>query len=101
MKGNLDGVLADCNKAIELKPDYADAHCHRGSALLLLDRNEQADQSFDLALSIQPRHLQAMAGKGLVSLHLRHSDAALAAFNAALTIKPDVVPVPADRARPR
>jgi predicted O-linked N-acetylglucosamine transferase (SPINDLY family) len=87
--GLIEQAVDAHDRAIQLKPDYAEAYFHRGSALLLLDRNEQADQSFDRALSFQPHHLQAIAGKGLVSFHLRHSDTALAAFNTALAIKPD------------
>ena len=88
------------DRAIQLKPDYADAYCNRGMALLLLlNRNDEADQSFDRALSFQRGHLQAMIGKGMASLRLRHFDAAQGAFNAVLAIKPDFAEVLAFRAR--
>ena len=61
--GHLEPAVAAHDRAIQLKPDYGDAYCNRGMALLLLNRNDQADQSFDRALSFQPRHLQATSAK--------------------------------------
>jgi predicted O-linked N-acetylglucosamine transferase (SPINDLY family) len=88
------------DRAIQLKPDYADAYCNRGMALLLLlNRNDEADQNFDRALSFQRGHLQAMIGKGMASLRLRHFDAAQGAFNAVLAVKPDFAEVLTFRAR--
>jgi tetratricopeptide (TPR) repeat protein len=76
------------DEAIRLKPDYSDAHVNRGMALLLLKRDDEADQDFDRALALRPRQLQAIVGKGLVSLNRRHFDAALAHFDAALAVSP-------------
>jgi tetratricopeptide (TPR) repeat protein len=75
------------DRAIRLKPDYADAYCNRGMAELVLNRNEQADLSFDRALSLRPGHLEALVGKALVSLNQRH-------FNAAESGRADPVSIP-------
>ena len=66
-------------RRIRFKPGYGDAYVNSGMALVLLNRNEEADRDFDRALALKPRQLQAIAGKGLVSLGLRHFDEARSA----------------------
>src|SRR3974377_1128789 len=47
-------ALASYDKAISLKPDYAEAHSNRGNALSDLKRLEEAIVSYDKALVRQP-----------------------------------------------
>lgn len=48
------------DKAIAIKPDYADAWNGRGAALSYLKRYEEALKSFDKAISINPDHQLAI-----------------------------------------
>jgi len=48
--------VADYDKAILFRPDYADAHNNRGFALARLSRHDEAIASYDRALALQPDH---------------------------------------------
>ena len=48
-----DKALASYDKAIELKPDYADAYSNRGIALSNLKRYAEAVESYDKAIQLQ------------------------------------------------
>jgi predicted O-linked N-acetylglucosamine transferase (SPINDLY family) len=86
-------------RAIAMKPDYADAYCNRGMVELTLKRYQEAAQSFDRALTLRPRHLEAIAGKGLACVELRHFEEAEGLLSAALAMKPDMAEVLAYRGR--
>ena len=47
-------ALASYDKAIALKPDYAEAHNNRGNALRDLKRPEEALASYDKAIALKP-----------------------------------------------
>src|SRR5262249_2420249 len=49
-----EGALASYDKAIALKPDYAEAHNNRGNALRDLNRHEEALASYDKAIVLKP-----------------------------------------------
>ena len=83
-KNNSEEKIRSYTEAIRLKPDYSDAHVNRGMALLLLDRTDEADQSFDRALALRPKQIQAIVKTAFGSLNaasyilLRVVDAAAA-----------------------
>ena len=52
-------ALASYDRAVSLKPNYADAWTNRGMSLLALDRRPDAVASFRRALELQPDHAQA------------------------------------------
>jgi tetratricopeptide (TPR) repeat protein len=43
-----------CNRALALKPDYAEALNNRGIALSLMGRREEAGNDFERALELRP-----------------------------------------------
>ena len=47
-KGKVDLAIEDYTKAIELKPDYADAYYYRGGSWLRLGEWEKPDQTLKL-----------------------------------------------------
>lgn len=51
----LDRALLDLTKAIELKPDHANARSARAVCLLILGREDEADRDFDQARQLDPR----------------------------------------------
>jgi Tetratricopeptide repeat len=60
--------LASYDKAIALKPDYAEAHNNRGSVLSYLKRHEAAIASYDKAIALKPDHIDAYFNKSLLLL---------------------------------
>ena len=54
-QGKLDESLACCRRALELKPDYAEAHGNLGSALEVMGDFQGAEDSFRAALRHNPR----------------------------------------------
>lgn len=51
-KGELDKAIADYTKAIELKPDFADAYYHRSKTWLHLGATEKAKSDMKTASNI-------------------------------------------------
>lgn len=58
----------DFRRALELKPDYADAYNFIGIHLTLLGQYSQAFDAFDSALEIQPNHAYVHLNRG-IALH--------------------------------
>ncbi len=50
------GAVADFDRAVSLKDNFADAYCHRGLALFKLGRPKDAIDSYEKALAINPNH---------------------------------------------
>ena len=57
-------ALASYDKAIALKPDYAEAYSNRGNALRDLKRLEDALASYDKAIALKPDFAEAYNNRG-------------------------------------
>ena len=64
--GQNTDALADCDKAVEIEPDYAGAHMGRGNALLRLDRPADALDSYRLAAQADPSSARAHIAAGKI-----------------------------------
>ncbi len=80
---------ASCDRALALKPDYAEALHDRGSALYDLKRPEEAAASYDAAIALKPNFADALCSRGVVRHNLDRVEEALADFDRAIVIKPD------------
>ncbi len=58
-----DEALQACDQALQLRPDDAQAHFNRGTALVMMKRHDEALASFDRALALAPGHIQAHHNK--------------------------------------
>ncbi len=56
---NLDEAIASFGKAVQIKPDYVEAHNNLGLALQSRGRFEEAIASFGKALQIKPDYAEA------------------------------------------
>src|SRR5262249_34824757 len=61
-------AIASYDKAIELRPDYADALNNRGLTMLALKRYPEAFADYKAVLAINPNHAHALAGLADVAL---------------------------------
>ena len=66
--------MASYERAIALKPDYADAYYNRGVALAELDRPREALESYERAIALKPEYAEAHNNRGIVLDHLKRHD---------------------------
>ena len=81
--------MAAYERALAIKPDFAEAAYNRGHTLRELDRREDALAAFARATAVKPDHVEAFYNHGLTLQELRRFDEALASYDRALAIKPD------------
>ena len=82
----LDGAIDAYERAIELDPEFADAHCNLGAVLYNLGRRPSARRSFERALELEAWHVEAhfnlgnvLEEEGCCEMALRHYQSALQA----------------------
>ena len=81
-------ALAACDRALEINPQYAQAHYNRGVVLDDLGRTAEALAAYDRALEINPQDAQAHYNRGVALSALGRKAEALAAYDRALEINP-------------
>ena len=82
-------ALASCDRALTLRPDYAEALLNRGATLHELKRFEEALESYDRALMLRPDYAEALSNRGWTLHELKRFDEALASYDRALMLRPD------------
>ena len=87
--GDLDGALADCDRALQLRPNYASARNERGAIRRDLDDVAGALADFDEALRLDPTLAAAYNNRAVVLKGLGDFPAALADYDAVLRLRPD------------
>ena len=85
----LDEAVADCDRAIALRPDFAEALNNRGVALRDLWRLDEALESCDRALALKPDHAEALNNRGNILRDLGRFDLSLESYERALAVRPD------------
>jgi tetratricopeptide (TPR) repeat protein len=91
-KGEYELALKGYDKAIELKPDDANARNNRGVALDELGRYDEALKAFDKAIELQSDYANAWNNRGVVlgsKSKPRRYDEALEAYKKASELEPD------------
>lgn len=76
-------------RAIDIRPDYTDAHYNLGVALSRLGRDEDALASYDKAIVLKSDYAEAWSNRGNALNGLKRRNDALASYDQALTFKPD------------
>ncbi len=87
--GRFGEALPAFERAIALKPDYAEAHNGRGIALANSQRSGEAVSSFEKAIALKPDYAEAYNNCGLALQDLNRFDDALTRFDKAIALKPD------------
>jgi len=88
-KGNVEEAIAHYQKALQIKPDFAEAHYNFGHALLKKGNVDEAIAHYQKALTINPDNAEAHNNFGNALLQKGNVDEAIAHFKKALQIKPD------------
>ena len=87
--GETEAAIAHARRAIELRPDYAEAENNLGRALLLAGRPEESVGHFERAGRLDPRDAEAPNNRGAALASLGRNAEAIASFEAALRINPN------------
>jgi predicted O-linked N-acetylglucosamine transferase (SPINDLY family) len=85
----VEAAIANFDRAIALRPDYADAHYNRGNALLELRRYEDAIASYDRSIARNPAHPLALNNRGIALSDLNRHSEAIDSFNRAIALRCD------------
>lgn len=82
-------ALEDYNKAIQLKPDYAEAYANRGLTKVALRQNLAAIRDCDFAIQLKPDYAPLYYVRGATKVELEQHLSAIADFDTAIILKPD------------
>jgi tetratricopeptide (TPR) repeat protein len=82
-------ALASYNRAVYLKPDYAEAFNNRGIALMELKRPADALASFEGAIVLKPDYAEAHNNRSIALRDLKRPEEALASYDKAIGLQPD------------
>jgi len=88
-QGKFEEAIAAFNKALLIKPDYADAHNNMGVVLKEQGKLDEAIAAYNKALLIKPDFAEAHNNMGAANNAQGKFEEAIAAYNKALLIKPD------------
>ena len=81
--------IADLDKAIELKPDFAVAYVNRAAAKLRLGRLQEAVADCDRAIEIEPNLAEAYSNRSTANGQMGRLQEAVADCDRAIELKPD------------
>ena len=87
--GLYHAAIADYNKAIGLKPDYALAYNNRGFARAALGEYFPAISDYDMAIRLKPDYAFVYNNRGNAKAALKQYEAAIADYNKAIGLKSD------------
>ena len=91
-KGELEAyaaAISDYDKAIALKPDYADAYYNRGSMKAKSGQDTAAISDFDKAIALKPDYANAYNYRGVMKAKSGQDTAAISDYDKAIALKPD------------
>ena len=86
--GKNDAALANFDRALNLRPDSAQAHFNRGNVLPKLKRHDEAVASFDRAIDLRPDFAMAYSNRGNVLQTLKRYEEAVANYDRAVGLQP-------------
>jgi tetratricopeptide (TPR) repeat protein len=86
LRERYDEALACYDKAVTLKPDYANAFYNRGFVLRKLNRVEDALASYEKAIALNPNHTEAHNNRGALLQWLRRYNEARASYDKAIAL---------------
>jgi tetratricopeptide (TPR) repeat protein len=91
--GRVSEGIQELQKALRIKPDYADGQAQLGNALLQAGRVQEAKEHYEQALRIRPDHADAHNNLGNIFLQEGKLGDAIEQYQQALQAKPDYAKV--------
>ena len=82
-------ALSDCNKAIELKSDYAEAYNNRGIIWFYKRNYDNAISDYNKAIELNPDDAAFYNNRGASRRFKRNYDNAISDYNKAIELNPD------------
>src|SRR5215217_5031906 len=87
-QGKSEGAVEKMRKAIQIFPEYFDAHLHLGNTFLKTDQFKDAIVELDRAREINPKDERAYQSFGLLMMRQRNYAVAVAVFAEAARLNP-------------
>ncbi len=88
-QGKFQEAVQAFNKAIGLKPDYAEAYSNRGNALSDLGQLKEAVESYEKAIQLRPDYADAHSNRGNALHKLGRLEDAVESCEKAIQFRPD------------
>ena len=88
-QGKLEEAIEAYNKAIAIKPDFAEAYNNMGAALKAQGNLEEAIEACNKAIAIKPDFAEAYYNMGISFKEQGKLEEAIEAYTKAIVIKPD------------
>jgi tetratricopeptide (TPR) repeat protein len=88
-QNKLDWAIAHFQKAIQIQPNYADAHCNLGNTFLQQGNLRDAIICYQEALTIDPNFEEVYYNLGTSLAELNRLDEAITFLHAAITVNPN------------
>jgi len=88
--GKNDLALTTYNRALALRPNFADGFYNRGVILCYLKRHNEALASYDQAIVLRPGYIDALYNRGITLQELGRYDEAVTSYDEALALRPNV-----------
>jgi tetratricopeptide (TPR) repeat protein len=82
-------AISEFERAIELKPDFAECYFQLGTLQIGLTQFDKALQNLNKAIELDPDYIDAINNKGMVYRYLGKYDDAYAQFNSILEREPE------------
>jgi len=87
--GQTESALACYDRALAIRPDFAEVHNNRGNVLNGLGQHDEAIASFRKALKIKPGYAEAHNNMGVALYEAGAIEEAAASYRQALKFRPD------------
>ncbi|HJR00094.1 MAG TPA: tetratricopeptide repeat protein [Methylomirabilota bacterium] len=88
--GDGPGAVETFTKAIQRKPDFAEAWNKRATVYFLMGEHQKSLEDCDEVMKRNPAHFGALAGYGQIYLQLDQPERALGYFRRALRVNPNL-----------
>lgn len=90
-RGDYEGAIAQCRKAVELRPDLASGHVGLGAAYVMANRLAEAEDALKKAILLNYKHPKAHYNLAVALAKTGRGEEALAHYYMAVTANPSFV----------